>query len=82
MDQKNGLSRTGISSLVACFYDAEYRSIGSIEAVSARRLVTCSDSYGAGKVLERAVLSYAQRLARHERPQIKQITRIVNTIHS
>ncbi len=32
---------------------------------------------GAGKPLERTVLSYAQWLARHERPHIKQIARIV-----
>ncbi len=36
---------------------------------------------GAGTVLERTVLSYAQRLARHERPHVKQIERIVNTLH-
>ena len=35
---------------------------------------------GAGKVLERTVLSYAQRLARHERPHVKQIERIVDTL--
>ena len=35
---------------------------------------------GAGKVLERTVLSYAQRLAVHERPHVKQIERIVNTL--
>jgi len=33
---------------------------------------------GAGKVLERTMLSYAQRLALHERPHIKQIERLVN----
>jgi hypothetical protein len=37
---------------------------------------------GAGKVLERTVLTYAQGLARHERPHIKQIQRIVNTMQS
>ncbi len=36
---------------------------------------------GAGKVLERTVLSYAQWLARHECPHIKQVERIVNTMH-
>jgi hypothetical protein len=36
---------------------------------------------GAGKVLERTVLAYAQRLARHERAHVKQIERIVNTTH-
>jgi hypothetical protein len=35
---------------------------------------------GAGKVLERTVLFYAQWLARHERPHLKQIERIVNTM--
>jgi hypothetical protein len=35
---------------------------------------------GAGKVLERTVLSYAQWLARHERPHVKQIERIVDTL--
>jgi DinB superfamily len=35
---------------------------------------------GAGKVLERTVLFYAQWLARHERPHVKQVARIVNTI--
>jgi DinB superfamily len=36
---------------------------------------------GAGKVLERTVLLYAQWLARHERPHVKQVARIVNTLH-
>lgn len=36
---------------------------------------------GAGKVLERTVLSYAQWLATHERPHVKQIERIVNAMH-
>ena len=35
---------------------------------------------GAGKVLEPTVLSYVERLARHERPHVKQIERILNTI--
>jgi len=36
---------------------------------------------GAGKVLERTVLFYAQWLARHERPHVKQVERIVKTMH-
>jgi hypothetical protein len=35
---------------------------------------------GAGKVLERTVLFYAQWLARHERQHVKQVERIVNTL--
>ena len=36
---------------------------------------------GAGKILERTVLLYAQWLARHERQHVKQVERIVNTMH-
>ncbi len=36
---------------------------------------------GAGKPLERTVLFYARWLAGHERPHLKQIKRIVNTMH-
>jgi hypothetical protein len=36
---------------------------------------------GAGKGLVRTVLSYAEWLARHERPHLKQIERIVTTMH-
>jgi hypothetical protein len=35
---------------------------------------------GAGKVLERTVMFYAQWLAEHEQPHVKQIERIVNTM--
>jgi hypothetical protein len=35
---------------------------------------------GAGNPLERAVLTYAEWLARHERPHVKQIDRIVTTL--
>ena len=36
---------------------------------------------GGGPARERTVLFYAQWLARHERPHVKQIERIVNTMH-
>jgi DinB superfamily len=36
---------------------------------------------GAGKPREGSVLYYAQWLARHERPHVKQIERIVNAMH-
>jgi hypothetical protein len=36
---------------------------------------------GAGRPFERTVLYYAQWLARHERPHVKQIERIVNAMH-
>jgi hypothetical protein len=37
---------------------------------------------GAGKPLERTVLFYARWLAEHERPHVKQIARIFNTIRT
>jgi hypothetical protein len=37
---------------------------------------------GAGKVLERTVLSYAQGMARHEQPHVKQIERVVATVRA
>jgi DinB family protein len=37
---------------------------------------------GAGAVLERTVLSYAQWLAGHERPHVKQIERIISTMRA
>jgi hypothetical protein len=37
---------------------------------------------GAGKVLERSVLFYARWLAGHERTHVKQIERIVKTMHT
>ncbi len=46
------------------------------ESWSRRATVT-----GAGKPIERTLHSFAGRLARHERPHIKQIERIVNTMH-
>lgn len=36
---------------------------------------------GAGKVLERTVLFYGRWLAGHERTHVKQVERIVNTMH-
>jgi len=35
----------------------------------------------AGRILEPTVLSYAERLVTHERPHIKQIASIINTMH-
>jgi DinB superfamily len=37
---------------------------------------------GAGAILERTVLTYAQRLARHERTHVKQVERIVATMRT
>ncbi len=50
-----------------------------------QRLTPCDWSraaivLGAGSPLELTVLDYAQRLARHERPHVKQIARVVNAM--
>lgn len=37
---------------------------------------------GAGKVIERTALFYAQWLVRHERPHVKQIDRLANTLRT
>jgi len=37
---------------------------------------------GAGAVLERTVLSYAQWLARHERPHVKQVEHLVGSLRA
>ncbi len=51
-----------------------------LEALPPEGWLRAATVTGAGKALERTVLSYAQRLARHERPHVKQIERIVNTL--
>ncbi len=53
-----------------------------LEPLAPERWSRAAEVTGAGRVLERTVLSYAQWLARHERPHVKQIERIVNTMHS
>lgn len=55
----------------------------SLRAFTAQRaglLAALESLPPAGKPLERTVLSYARRLARHERPHVKQIERIVNVM--
>jgi hypothetical protein len=44
-------------------------------------LARAATETGAGRVLERTVLFYARWLAGHERPHVKQVERIVNTMH-
>ena len=49
--------------------------LGSLPPSSWSRTATI---VGAGKPLTRTVLDYAQRMARHERPHVKQITRAIH----
>jgi hypothetical protein len=37
---------------------------------------------GAGKALERSLLSYAEQLARHEQPHITQVERLMGVVHT
>jgi hypothetical protein len=55
--------------------------LAALEALPPEGWSCAATVTGAGKPLERTVLFYAQWLARHERPHIKQIERIVNTVH-
>jgi len=51
-----------------------------LEALSPADWLRSATIVGAGAPLERTVLTYAQRLARHERPHVTQIERIVGTL--
>src|SRR5918997_276271 len=51
--------------------------LGSLAPEDLERAATVT---GAGKVLERSVLFYARWLAEHERPHVKQVARIVNSM--
>jgi hypothetical protein len=51
--------------------------LGSLAPEDLERAATVT---GAGKVLEPSVLFYARWLAEHERPHVKQIERIVDTM--
>ena len=51
-----------------------------LEPLTPEDLARSATLTGAGKPLERTVFFYAQWLARHERPHIKQIQRIVTTL--
>lgn len=78
--KKNGLSRTEILAVVARFCHAAYRSIGSPGVVAAHRLGAHSDRHGGRKGPRADLLSYAQWMATHERPHLKQIERIASAM--
>lgn len=51
--------------------------LGVLEPLPLQAWSRTASVTGAGKLLERSVLFYAQWLARHERPHVKQVERIV-----
>src|SRR5689334_16854 len=53
-----------------------------LESLSPAEWSRSATVVGAGAPLERTVLTYARRLARHERPHVKQIERIIGTLRS
>lgn len=55
--------------------------VARLEPLSRRGWLRSATVTGAGKTLERSVLFYAQWLATHERPHLKQIQRIAETFH-
>ena len=54
--------------------------VAALEPLPSKAWTRKATVTGAGKPLERTVLFYAQWLARHERPHLKQIERIVLTM--
>jgi hypothetical protein len=56
--------------------------LASLQALAPAAWTRSATVTGAGKALERSIHSYAQWLARHERPHIKQIERIANALRS
>jgi hypothetical protein len=53
-----------------------------LESLSPAQWSRSATVVGAGSPLERTVLTYARRLARHERPHVKQIERIVDRLRA
>jgi len=54
--------------------------LATLEPLPAEDWLRAATVTGAGKVLTRTVLSYAQWMAEHERPHIKQVARVVGTL--
>jgi hypothetical protein len=54
--------------------------LGVLTSLSPDDWARAATLVGAGSVLEPTVLDYAQRLARHERPHVKQIARVVQAM--
>jgi hypothetical protein len=58
------------------------RLMAVLEPLTSKDWAQTATVTGAGKPLERTVLFYARWLAGHERPHLKQIARIVDTLQS
>lgn len=56
--------------------------LAALESLPADGWSRAATVTGAGKVLERTVLTYLTRLARHERPHVKQIEHIVTALRA
>jgi hypothetical protein len=66
-----------MQAIVALIRSAAGRSAGTPGTAAGGSLVARATVTGAGRTLERTVLFYAQWLASHERPHVKQIERAV-----
>lgn len=78
----NGLSRTGVPALVAPFCYSACQPTGGSEPLPHEGWSRAATVTGAGRVLERTVLFYAQWLAHHERQHVRQFERLANTLHT
>jgi len=77
--QTNYLDQAGEPSLYA-FVTQRSALLAVLEPLAPEGWARAATVTGAGKPLERTVLSYARWMAGHERPHLKQIERIVNTL--
>jgi hypothetical protein len=80
LDQKNEISRTGISVLVAHLWHAATDLLAVVEPLAHESWSRKAIVTGAGRVLEQTVLFYERWMVGHERTHLKQIQRIVSTI--
>ncbi len=58
------------------------RLMSALESLTSDGWSRSATVTGAGKVLERTVLTYAEKLARHERPHIEQIAHIASALRA
>ncbi len=77
--QTNYLELEFVASLHA-FAMQRAELLAVLEGLPQESWVRTATVKGAGKALQRTVLTYADGLARHERAHIKQVERIINTI--
>ncbi len=75
--EKTGYPNLAFHTSLRSFAAQRAALLAELQALSPDAWARSATVTGAGRPIERTVLSYAQWLARHERPHLKQIERIV-----